>query len=150
MKVLFIAYYFPPLGGAGVQRAQKFVQYLPSEGFLPVVITGPASREDRWTPQDKTLIHSIPLEVPVHRVAGPIPSVKGKLRSRLETLLTLPSSFSKWWIQSATEVGYSAADGEALILATMSPFESGEVARRLSRRLGIPWVADLRDPCALD
>jgi glycosyltransferase involved in cell wall biosynthesis len=42
------------------------------------------------------------------------------------------------------------ADGEELIFATMSPFESGEVARRLSKRLGIPWVADLRDPWALD
>jgi glycosyltransferase involved in cell wall biosynthesis len=150
MKVLFIAYYFPPVGGAGVQRAQKFVQYLPSEGFLPVVITGPASSEDRWTPQDKTLITSIPAEVQVHRIEGPIPSANGKLRSRLETWLALPSSFSKWWIQSATEVAYRAADGDALIFATMSPFESGEVARQLSQRLGIPWVADLRDPWALD
>jgi glycosyltransferase involved in cell wall biosynthesis len=32
----------------------------------------------------------------------------------------------------------------------MSPFESGEVARTLSRELGVAWVADLRDPWALD
>jgi glycosyltransferase involved in cell wall biosynthesis len=150
MNVLFIAYYFPPVGGAGVQRAQKFVQFLPSEGFLPIVITGPASSEDRWTPQDKTLINSLPSEVPVHRVEGPIPLTTGRLRSRLETWLALPSSFSKWWIQSATERAYRAANAATLIFATMSPFESGEVARRLSQRLGIPWVADLRDPWALD
>jgi glycosyltransferase involved in cell wall biosynthesis len=150
MKVLFIAYYFPPVGGAGVQRSQKFVQYLPSEGILPVVITGPASSEDRWTPHDKTLINTIPAEVQIHRVKGPIPSTNGKLRSRLETWMALPNSFSKWWTQAAAEVAYRAADGDALIFATMSPFESGEVARRLSQRLGIPWVADLRDPWALD
>ena len=61
-----------------------------------------------------------------------------------------PDCVFNWWIQSATEFGLRVADDEELIFATMSPFESGEVARRLSRRLGIPWVADLRDPWALD
>jgi glycosyltransferase involved in cell wall biosynthesis len=37
-----------------------------------------------------------------------------------------------------------------LIYATMSPFESTDVALKVSERLGIPWVADLRDPWALD
>jgi glycosyltransferase involved in cell wall biosynthesis len=32
----------------------------------------------------------------------------------------------------------------------MSPFESGLAAAELGRRLGKPWVADLRDPWALD
>jgi len=32
----------------------------------------------------------------------------------------------------------------------MSPFDSGEAGRRVSKRLSIPWVADLRDPWALD
>jgi hypothetical protein len=38
----------------------------------------------------------------------------------------------------------------SLIFATMSPFESAEVAGQVARQLGIPWVADLRDPWALD
>ncbi len=38
IPVLVLAYYFPPAGGAGVQRSQKFVRYLPNEGFLPVVV----------------------------------------------------------------------------------------------------------------
>jgi glycosyltransferase involved in cell wall biosynthesis len=32
----------------------------------------------------------------------------------------------------------------------MSPFESAEVAATLAREIGKPWVADLRDPWALD
>jgi glycosyltransferase involved in cell wall biosynthesis len=32
----------------------------------------------------------------------------------------------------------------------MSPFESGAAAARIAARLGVPWVADLRDPWALD
>jgi glycosyltransferase involved in cell wall biosynthesis len=150
MKVLFIAYFFPPLGGAGVQRAEKFVKYLPSQGFLPVVITGPASPESRWTPHDQTLLKSIPDGVNVHRVERAIPNEGGKLQCRAQRWLRLPTKFSEWWIEAATGLGLRVAHGEKLIFATMSPFESGEVARRLSRRLGIPWVADLRDPWALD
>jgi len=32
----------------------------------------------------------------------------------------------------------------------MSPFETAQVAREVSWRTGIPWIADLRDPWALD
>ena len=115
-----------------------------------MVLTGPTSPENRWTPQDVTLSRSIPVGVPVHRVEEKLPAGNGRLRPRLERWLGLPSRFSRWWIRSATELGIRSANGEALIYATMSPFESGEVARRLSRHLGIPWVADLRDPWALD
>ena len=149
-KVLFIAYYFPPVGGAGVQRAQKFVQYLPTEGFVPVVITGPVCAEDRWTPQDRTLMNAIPAHVAIHRGEGPVPDSSGGLKRRMETWLSLPGPFSKWWVRSAMDAASRVAKGCDLIFATMSPFESGEVAQRLSKRFGIPWVADLRDPWALD
>ncbi len=39
-KVLFLAYYYPPCGGAGVQRTVKFVKYLPEFGYTPVVVAG--------------------------------------------------------------------------------------------------------------
>lgn len=149
-KVLFLAYYFPPAGGAGVQRAQKFAQFLPSEGFLPVVVTGASLPEDRWSPQDRSLLHSIPREVEIHSVEQPLPSPPGKLRSRLEVWMRLRSSFSRWWIRGAIERGIRVGSNASLIFATMSPFESAEAALQLSQRLGIPWVADLRDPWALD
>ena len=38
-NVLFIAYYFPPIGGSGVQRSIKHVKYLPMYGYEPVVVT---------------------------------------------------------------------------------------------------------------
>lgn len=38
-KVLIITYYWPPSGGAGVQRSLKFVKYLPEFGIEPIVIT---------------------------------------------------------------------------------------------------------------
>ena len=149
-KLLFIAHYFPPDGGAGVQRALKFVQYLPAEGFLPVVLTGPVSRDYRWTPHDYTLLNAIPPYVPVHRTEERPPETDGKLRSRTERLLALPTPFARWWVPATVDLGVRVVQEEAFIFATMSPFASGEAARRLSLRLGIPWVADLRDPWALD
>src|ERR1700694_1599204 len=148
-NVLFIAYYFPPIGGAGVQRSQKFVQYLPTEGFLPIVVTGPTSTDDRWTPGDRTLISTIPSETPIYRAEGPIPK-PSRFLGRLEGWLALTSKFSRWWIRSATEAACRVTESVELIFVTMSPFEGAEVARRLSQRLGVPWVADLRDPWALD
>src|SRR5690349_6471236 len=38
-KVLIITYYWPPLGGSGVQRWLKFARYLPEFGWTPVVFT---------------------------------------------------------------------------------------------------------------
>ena len=38
-RVLYIAYIYPPCGGAGVQRTAKFVRYLPDYGWLPTVLT---------------------------------------------------------------------------------------------------------------
>ena len=38
-KVLIITYYWPPSGGAGVQRWLKFAKYLPEFGWEPVILT---------------------------------------------------------------------------------------------------------------
>jgi len=38
-KVLIITYYWPPSGGAGVQRWLKFAKYLPEFGWQPVILT---------------------------------------------------------------------------------------------------------------
>ena len=63
-RVLFVSYFFPPLGGAGVQRPTKFVKYLPAAGWDPTVIT----TRSRWYPvRDETLVGDVP---PGVRVAG--------------------------------------------------------------------------------
>ena len=38
-KVLIITYYWPPSGGAGVQRWLKFSKYLPEFGWEPIILT---------------------------------------------------------------------------------------------------------------
>jgi glycosyltransferase involved in cell wall biosynthesis len=63
-KALVIAYFFPPLGGSGVQRTLKFVKYLPQFGILPVVSTVSSGHNFA---HDQGLLSEIPPEVKVYR-----------------------------------------------------------------------------------
>ena len=148
-SVLFLAYHFPPVGGAGVQRSLKFVRYLPELGYRPIVVTGPGRAAGRWTPADDTLARELPRGVEILRAAGPEPPASTGHRARAERLLGRDGPFSRWWIEGALAAGIEAGDVD-LVYASMSPFETAEAAAELARRLGKPWVADLRDPWALD
>ena len=64
-KVLIITYYWPPSGGAGVQRWLKFAKYLPEFGIEPIILT--VDPEYASYPQiDKTLLKDIPASVKVY------------------------------------------------------------------------------------
>jgi glycosyltransferase involved in cell wall biosynthesis len=145
-RVLMLAYYFPPVGGGGVQRTRKFVEYLPRHGYEPVVVTGPDTRAKiDWAPEDRSLVAN----AEVLRVPGPEPALS-RAESRAERWLRIQEKRVRWWIDGAFETGLEAARDAGVIYASMSPFGSGQAAARLARETGTPWVADLRDPWALD
>lgn len=152
-KILFIAYHFPPSGGGGVQRSLKFVKYLPDCGYLPVVLTIEAPDDRRWTPKDQALMDEVPEQVKIHRVSIPDEvHVPGKLERAARELLGMRTRFGQTWMNRVIEAGGRIAEEEKpdLIFVTMSPFDGADAAAEISRRTGIPWVADLRDPWALD
>ena len=148
-RVLFVTYHFPPVGGAGVQRSIKFVRYLPEHGYEPVVLTGPGPTDDRWAPADETLAAEVPPSTDVIRVPGPVPVRSSGTRARAERWLRLPTGFAGWWQDGIASRGREAGDVD-LIYVSMSPFESAPAVAALAHDLGRPWVADLRDPWALD
>ena len=147
--MLFIAYHFPPSGGAGAQRSVKFARYLPDHGWQPVVITRPASTGDRWTPADDALDREVRDRVQVVHVAGTQPPQPAPWRARAERLLRLSRAFTSWWVDGVESAG-SALDRIDAVFATGSPFDSFEAAARISELRGVPWIADLRDPWAFD
>jgi glycosyltransferase involved in cell wall biosynthesis len=147
-RVLFLAYFFPPEGGAGVQRAVKFCRYLPELGWQPVVVTQRADDRDGRLVDD-TLARELPPEVEVIRVASPPPPPPTRWRGRADRWLRLEREHARWWRSAAVEAGRQATDVD-VVLATMSPFESALAAEDLARFHRVPWVADLRDPWALD
>ena len=62
----------------------------------------------------------------------------------------METPFARWWVDRCVESGLAAGTGADVIFVTMSPYESAEAAAKLARALQLPWVADLRDPWALD
>jgi glycosyltransferase involved in cell wall biosynthesis len=148
-RVLFIAYHFPPTGGSGVQRSSKFVRYLPAEGFAPVVVTGPGEGGARWSPPDASLGADVADDVPVLRVPGPVPGDGSGPAWRARRLLRMQTPFDRWWEDGVRRLGRTR-DDVSLVYASMSPFSSAAAAAAVADDLGVPWVADLRDPWALD
>jgi glycosyltransferase involved in cell wall biosynthesis len=143
--VLFLAYYYPPLGGGGVQRSLAFSRMLPEHGYDPVVVTGPGEDIDQWGPIDG----SLGTAVPTVRVAGPQPARTTGWRCRAERWLRVEEPFSRWWIEGAVTAARDVGPVD-LVYASMSPFETGRAAAQVAAERGVPWVADLRDPWALD
>ena len=64
-KILIITYYWPPSGGAGVQRWLKFAKYLPEFGYEVHVLT--VDPHKATYPQfDESLLKEVPSNVYVH------------------------------------------------------------------------------------
>jgi glycosyltransferase involved in cell wall biosynthesis len=149
-RILFLAYYFPPIGGAGAQRSLKLVRYLPGCGYSLSVLTGPGSSSGRWSPLDESMVTELPADTEGHRLPGREPDASGRWRSRMERWLSFESAWSRWWVEGAVKLGLEIGGEVDVIYASMSPYNSAEAAVILSKRLGVPWIAGLRDPWALD
>ncbi len=151
-RVLMLAYHFPPIGGAGVQRTTKFVRFLPDLGYLPVVVASPGAATDRFTPHDAGLMRGVPQAAEVHRVPGPEPPISRGWRRRAERWCGVPPPFGRWWTAGARElaVRVGADAGVDLVYATIMPFESGVAGVQVARALGRPLVVNLRDAWAID
>ena len=62
---LIISAYFPPIGGIGIQRITKFVRYLPTFNWNPIVLTIPT-----WSaklPKDPSVLNEISSEIDIYR-----------------------------------------------------------------------------------
>jgi glycosyltransferase involved in cell wall biosynthesis len=147
--VLVLAYFFPPLGGAGVQRTTKFVKYLPAAGWTPTVVT----TRGRWYPaRDESLAADVPPGVRV--IQARELAVPRSLSALLERFLLAPlARLLRWpdemsgWVPGATRAALREIRRERpdVIFTTSAPYSAHLVGLLLHRRTGIPWVADFRD-----
>ena len=171
-RVLIIAYYFPPSGGSGVQRALKFVKYLPQFDWQPVVLT--LDPESAAYPNlDPAMLDDIPAEAEVHRTGSwdPYRLYAGLTSKKKEAAVsvgflsdspvTTREKFSRWvranvFIPDA-RVGwyfYALKRAKALIekgnidaiFTTGPPHSTHLIGRALKRKYDLPWIADFRDP----
>ena len=146
-RVLIVAYYFPPKGGAGTQRFAKFCKFLPEHGIEPVVLGAGEDLQSRSAPNDDpTLLEDMPAVV--ERVQAPR-RVPFSLWARRKMRLHLDDDE---WALAAGEraVGLARERSVAAVVTTLSPYACYRIGAKLQRELGLPWVLDLRDPWSLD
>jgi glycosyltransferase involved in cell wall biosynthesis len=147
-RVLFIAYYFPPIGGAGTQRSLKFVKYLPQFGFNATVVTGPGTTAERFSPRDETFAEEIPSGVRIIRVAGPEPTT-GRWTRRARAAVLRANRWEEWWIKEVRAASAEAGPFD-IVYGTGPPYATLEAAKLVASDAGVPWIGDLRDLWALD
>jgi glycosyltransferase involved in cell wall biosynthesis len=170
-KVLIITYYWPPSGGAGVQRWLKFSKYLRDFGWEPVIY----SPENPEAPAiDNSLEKDIPegilvIKRPIiepylvyKRFVGMKPGEKvnaGFLQEKEKPGITegiavwLRGNFfipdaRRFWIRPSVKflVGYLKENTVDAIVSTGPPHSMHMIALQIHKKLRIPWLADFRDP----
>jgi glycosyltransferase involved in cell wall biosynthesis len=145
-EVLMIAYYFPPMGGDGVQRTLKFVKYLPEFGWRPQVMTV----QELDGLQDQSLVEEMPETFAVHRTPYlhlPI-GLPWKLRSFISRWFLVVDEQIGWlpFATSAAKKVIAASTDIRVLYSTSTPYTTHLIARRLHHQTHLPWVADFRDP----
>ena len=170
-KVLIISYYWPPSGGAGVQRWLKFTKYLPEFGWIPVVYT-PENPEFPSTDEsllEEVSAHCQVLKTPIIEPYGLYRKLLGlKADEKIQTGFLSESRkprrlerFARWvrgnffipdarflWIKPSIRflTAWLQENPVDLIVSTGPPHSMHLIARELKKRTGLPWVADFRDP----
>jgi glycosyltransferase involved in cell wall biosynthesis len=151
--------YWPPAGGAGVQRTLKFAAHLPNLGFDVHVL---APDDPKWVHRDDSLRE--PRNITVHRARnlGPrsrMPAEElygrrglGRVASQAPLLLRralVPDAAVLWnltAIRSAISIVRTA--GIDVVVTTSPPGSVHLIGVGAKRVTKVPWVADLRDSIA--
>lgn len=171
-RVLIITYYWPPSGGSGVQRWLKMSKYLPEFGWQPVIYT---AENAEYPVEDPSLEKDVCPETEViHRPitepysfykkllgikkeqkvkagfideSGQQKGWKGRLSIWIRGNFFVPDARC-WWVKPSVKYlkAYLKEHPVDVIISTGPPHSMHLIAMKLKKALGIPWVADFRDP----
>jgi len=169
-KVLIITYYWPPSGGAGVQRWLKFAKFLPEFGWQPVILT--VDPEFASYPQrDESLMAEVDQDCMVFttksfELYNLYKLISGKkevpyggfANESKEGLLQKTSKFlrgnfllpdpRKGWNKYAFKKAKELIKEFNIdtVVTTSPPHSTQLIGLKLKQELNIRWIADLRDP----
>ncbi|MFN2430068.1 MAG: glycosyltransferase family 4 protein [Cryomorphaceae bacterium] len=170
-KVLIITYYWPPAGGAGVQRWLKMAKYLPEFGIEPVVLTVDESYAS-YPVVDRSFLEDVAATTKVYRTRSFEPlRIYGKLFGKKKVPYsgftnvntgTLGSKLSRWvrgnffipdarkgWNRYALPKAAEIIKRENIdtVITTGPPHSTHLIGLALkSKKPSIKWIADFRDP----
>ena len=166
-NVLVITYYWPPSGGAGVQRVLKFCKYLPIYGWNPIVLTaddGDFPSIDRSLIADTKNIHIEKAigfsflklfkkitgieQIPSHQLSANKNETTFMRISRwVRYNLIIPDARVGWYFASYKKAKKIINEQKIdLIFSSSPPHSVHLIGKKLSKIFKIPWVSDFRDP----
>ena len=99
-RVLVLAYYFPPMGGSGVQRPVKFVKYLEDFRYRPEVVALDSSVLNGQVPKDGEMMNDIAGKNVHYVTLNRTEKFQSKLAACKLTQYT-PKLHWSWWVKSA-------------------------------------------------
>lgn len=172
-QVLIITYYWPPSGGAGVQRWLKFVKYLRQYNWEPVVYT-PSNPEMPYV--DNSLLADIPKDVRIinqpiiepyqlyRRFTGKKKGEKfqhGFLKDQQNKPEGLKEKIAVWirgnlfipdarvfWVKPSVRylTTYLKDNPVDIVVTTGPPHSVHLIGKAIKKKMKLPWIADFRDP----
>jgi Glycosyltransferase Family 4 len=178
LRILFVAYCFPPSADVGRIRVVRFCDHLPGYDIEPVILTvqsqfytvfdhnwvAPSGlrvvRSNQWkTPLDwysswKSAQSAV--AVPQMDASKPENSTSNtgagkRFRDNLVSAFSVPDFLWGWYFP-ATRTGRRLLKNEHFdaIVSTAPPFTAHLIAKNLQKKFRIPWIADFRDPWVTD
>jgi glycosyltransferase involved in cell wall biosynthesis len=155
LRVLMIAFEFPPLATGGVYRALGLAELLPAHDIELEIVTVRPDDYRQWStaPFDEGLLARVPANVRLHRIASGFPAwywrvMRSRVGSKLLQFAMWGDPVSLFWRRPLRECldRIVAERRPDVLLSTAPPFGVQVLAREAARRYRLPWVADWRDP----
>lgn len=172
-NALIVSYFFPPIGGGGVQRTAKFVKYLREFGYEPIVVTVDEGHY-YWGENDKTLLKEIPGDIRIIRIENRIykwfqansediqnlydiyAGVLYNSRKLMEFWIELakkepeemlrPDPYVFWNMDVLLHIAEIVKMQDIdIVYTTGSPFSDYFVGYYIKKIYQVPWVMDFRD-----
>jgi glycosyltransferase involved in cell wall biosynthesis len=169
-RILIITYYWPPAGGAPVQRWLKLAKYLLQEGVEPIVVTVDESLAG-YPLTDASLNNEVPAGIRVYRTKTWEPfEIYRKLTGKKSIAQTgfiddrKPSFTEKTmrfirgnffipdarvgWNRFAFKQCEKIIRSEKIdaIITNSPPHSSQLIGYKLKKKYNLQWIADFRDP----
>jgi glycosyltransferase involved in cell wall biosynthesis len=168
-KVLIITYYWPPAGGAPVQRWLKLAKYLTRNNVEPIVITVDENKAG-YPVLDPSLKEEIPASLRIYptntwepfeiyrRIMGKKISQTGFIDDQKPSLMEKMMRFIRGnffipdarvgWNHFAYKQCKKIIECEHIdaVITNSPPHSSQLIGYKLKKKFNIPWIADFRDP----
>jgi glycosyltransferase involved in cell wall biosynthesis len=170
-RVLIITFYWPPMGGGGVQRWLKMVKYMREFGWEPIIFTSENASNPIF---DESLFYDVPENIETIReeifepydlynkflgrkkgdkVFQGFVDESGKKSFLKEIAVWLRGNIfipdaRMFWIRPSVKSLKTFLKNNPVdaIISTGPPHSTHMIAMGVKKKFDIPWLADFRDP----